>query len=49
MYKFKCYISKSKSVLSECNELDFIAIAFTLHNIKPVSSFFGTPGILTMD
>jgi hypothetical protein len=26
--KFKCYISKSKLVLSECNDLYFVAIAF---------------------
>jgi hypothetical protein len=26
--KFKCYISKSKLVLSKCNDLYFIAIAF---------------------
>jgi hypothetical protein len=34
--KFKCYISKSKLVLSECNDLYFIVIAafiaFTLHS-----------------
>jgi hypothetical protein len=33
----KCYISKSKLVLSECNDLYFIAIAFiafTLHESK---------------
>ena len=43
--EFKCYISKSKLVLSECNDLYFIAIAFTLHEIKqqcPV--FFGGGG-----
>jgi hypothetical protein len=28
-YQFKCYISKSKLVLSECNDLYCIAIAFT--------------------
>jgi hypothetical protein len=46
--KFKCYISKSKSVLSECNDLYFIAIAFiafTLHEIKQCPVFFGTPGM----
>ena len=35
--KFKCYISKSKLVRSECNDLYFIAIifiAFTLYEIK---------------
>ena len=35
--KLKCYISKSKLVLSECNDLYFIAIAliaFTSHQIK---------------
>jgi hypothetical protein len=44
--KFKCYVSKSKLVFSECNDLYFIAItfiAFALHEIK-VSSFFMTPG-----
>ena len=39
--EFKCNISKSKLVLSECNDLYFIAIAFTLHEIK---HFWGTPG-----
>jgi hypothetical protein len=35
--KFKCYISKSKLVISEC----IIAfIAFTLHEIKPSVQFF---------
>jgi hypothetical protein len=46
--KFKCNISKSKSVLSECNDLYFIAIAFiafTLHEIKQCPVFFGTPGM----
>jgi hypothetical protein len=45
--KFKCYISKSKLVLSECNDIYFIAIAFiafTLHEIKQFLFFFGTPG-----
>ena len=45
--KLKCYISKSKLVLSECNDLYFIAIAFiafTLHDIKQCPVFFGTPG-----
>ena len=35
--KFKCYISKSTLVLSECNDLYFIALAFNafmLHEIK---------------
>jgi hypothetical protein len=53
--KFKCYISKSKLVLSECNDLYFIAIAFiafTLHEIKQSPGVFfweggGTPGIIT--
>ena len=48
--KFKCYISKSKFVLSECNDLYFIAIvfiAFTLHEIKQCPVFFGTPGMST--
>ena len=47
--KFKCYTSKSKLVLSECSDLYFIAIAFiafTLHEIKQCSLFFGTPGTL---
>jgi hypothetical protein len=39
--KFKCYISKSKLVLSECNDLYFIAIAFTLHEIKQCAVFLG--------
>jgi hypothetical protein len=46
--KFKSYITKSKLVLSECNDLYFIAtacIAFTLHEIKQCPVFFGTPGI----
>jgi hypothetical protein len=50
MYKFKCYLSKSKLVLSECNDLYFIAIAFidfTLHEIKP--AFWGTPGRYNLD
>ena len=45
--KVKCYISKSKLVLSECNDLYFIAIAliaFTLHKIKQCPFFGGTPG-----
>ena len=40
------YTSKSKLVLSECNDLYFIAIAFiafTLHEIKHCPVFFGTP------
>ena len=40
--KFKCYISKSKLVLSKCNDLYFIAIAFiafTLHEIKQSPGF----------
>ena len=44
--KFKCYISKSKLVLSECNALYFIVIAFiafTLHEIKQFSIFWGHP------
>ena len=44
--KFKCYISKSKLVLSECNDLYFIAIAFiafTLHEIKQCPVFWGHP------
>jgi hypothetical protein len=35
--KFKCHISESKLVLSECNDLYFFAtafIAFTLHEFK---------------
>ena len=43
--KFKCYIWKSKLVLSECNDLYFIGIAFialTLHEIKQHPVFFGT-------
>jgi hypothetical protein len=43
--KFKCYISQSKLVLSECNDLYFIAIAFiafTLHEIKQCSVFLDT-------
>jgi hypothetical protein len=35
--KLKCYISKSKSFLSECNDLGWIGIAciaFALHEIK---------------
>jgi hypothetical protein len=40
--KFKCYISKSKLVLSECNDLYFIAIAFTVRYMKSNSvQFFG--------
>jgi hypothetical protein len=45
--KFKCYISKSKLGLTECNDIYFIAIAFiafTLHEIKQFLFFFGTPG-----
>ena len=45
--KFKSYISKSMLVLSECNDLYFIAIAFTactLHEIKQMSSF-SDPGL----
>ena len=41
--KFTCYISKSKLVLYECNDLYFIAIAFiafTLHEIKQCPVFF---------
>jgi hypothetical protein len=41
--KFKCNISKSKLVLSECNDLYFFAIAFiafTLHEIKQYPAFF---------
>ena len=48
--KFKCYISKSKLILSECNDLSFIAIAFiafTLNQIKRCPVFFGTPGNCT--
>jgi hypothetical protein len=44
--KFKFYISKSKLVLSECNDLYFIAIAFivfTLHEIKQCPVFLGHP------
>jgi hypothetical protein len=44
--KFKCYISKSKLVLSECNDPYFIAIAFiafTLHEIKQCPNLLGTP------
>jgi hypothetical protein len=40
-------ISQFKLVLSECNDLYFIAIsfiAFTLHEIKQCPVFFGTPG-----
>jgi hypothetical protein len=40
---FKCYISKSKSVVSECNDLYFIVIAFiafTLHEIKQCPVFW---------
>ena len=45
--KFKCYISKSTLVLSECNDLYFIAIAFiafTSHEIKRCPVFLRTPG-----
>ena len=49
--KFKCYISKSKLVLSECTDLYFIAIAFiafTLHEIKQYPAFGGHPVILSV-
>ena len=45
-------MSKSKLVLSECNDLHFIAIAFiafTLHEIKQCQVFFGTPGRCYLD
>jgi hypothetical protein len=38
--KFKCYISKSKLVLSECNDIYFIAIAFIAYEIKQWPFFF---------
>jgi hypothetical protein len=41
-----CYLSKSKLVFSECNDLYFIAIAFiafTLHEIKHCPVFLGHP------
>jgi hypothetical protein len=41
--KFKCYISKSKLVLSECNDRYLLAIAFiafTLHEIRPCLVLF---------
>ena len=44
--KFKCYISKSKLLLSECNNIYFITIAlivFALHEIKQCPVFLGTP------
>jgi hypothetical protein len=46
---FMCYVSKSKFVLSQCNDLYFIAmafIAFTLHEIKQCPVSGGTPGSL---
>ena len=47
--KFKCYIYQNLSiVLSECNDLYFIAIAFiafTFHEIKECPVFWGTPDI----
>ena len=46
--KFKCSILKSKLVLSECNDLYLIAIAFIAfmkHEVKQCPVFWGTPGM----
>jgi hypothetical protein len=43
------YASKSKLLLSECNDLYFIAIAFiafTLNEIKQSPVFGGTPAVV---